>query len=160
MQQSFHFVMKNALLDFCPFELNFQSSITRADSDSHHITTRLVTSPPALGDDLSHVVNLSLRTAEGTKLLMLLVKSSIAAGQPHGTARLSRVGGIVKTYSALGELSGALVLAVAQQFDDAALVWGKTRDLTNDVADEGGALAEVTLHAGHARRWLARSDFL
>jgi len=65
-----------------------------------------------------------------------------------------------ETYPALGELSGALVLAVAQQFDDTALVWGKTGDLTDDVADKGGALAEVTLHARDAGRWLAGSDLL
>lgn len=75
-------------------------------------------------------------------------------------AWLSWLASDLKTYSALGELSRALVLAVAQQLDDAALVWGKTRDLTDDVADECGALAEVTLHAGNAGRWLARSDFL
>lgn len=31
------------------------------------------------------------------------------------------------TYSLLCELSGALVLAVAEEFDDAALVWGETK---------------------------------
>jgi len=53
------------------------------------MTIRLVTSPPALGDDLGHVVNLSLRTAEGTKLFVLLVKDFLAEGQPHDTAGLS-----------------------------------------------------------------------
>jgi len=33
-------------------------------------TTRLVTRPPALGDDLGHLVHLSLRTAEGTEPLL------------------------------------------------------------------------------------------
>jgi len=68
---------ENALLDFDPFEFHFQSSIVPRRIDSCHITTsRLVTCPPALGDDLGHVVNLSLRAAEGTKLVMLLVRCS------------------------------------------------------------------------------------
>jgi len=54
----------------------------------------LVTSPPALSDDLGHLVHLSLRTAE----------------RPEPPLR---------------ELSRALVLAVAEKFDDTALVWCK-----------------------------------
>jgi hypothetical protein len=53
-----------------------------------------------------------------------------------------------KTYSLLGELAGTLVLGVAEQLDAAALVGGETGDLLDDVADERGALAQVTLGAG------------
>lgn len=49
------------------------------------------------------------------------------------------------THSLLGQLAGTLVLAVAQQLNDAALVGGETSNLLNDVTDEGGALAQVTL---------------
>ena len=66
----------------------------------------------------------------------------------------------LSTHPSLGELSRALVLAVAEQFDDAALVGSEARDFLDHVADEGGALAEVTFHARHARGWLARRDFL
>lgn len=51
-----------------------------------------MTSSPALSDDLGHLVNLSLRTAEGAESL-------------------------------LSQLAGALVLGVAEEFDDAALIW-------------------------------------
>ena len=56
------------------------------------VTCCLVTSSPALSDDLGHLVNLSLRTAESTESLLC-------------------------------ELSGTLVLAVTEKFDDAALIW-------------------------------------
>jgi hypothetical protein len=31
-----------------------------------------------------------------------------------------------KTYPPLGQLTGTLVLAVSEQFDDSALIWGET----------------------------------
>jgi hypothetical protein len=67
-----------------------------------------VTSPSRLGNDLGHLVHLSLRAAERTEPL-------------------------------LRQLAGALVLAVPQQFDDAALIGGETRDFADDLADELGA---------------------
>jgi hypothetical protein len=44
----------------------------------------------------------------------------------------------------LGQLARALVLAVAQQFNDAALVRGEAGNLLDNVPDESGALAQVT----------------
>ena len=70
-----------------------------------------MTSSPGLGDDLGHLVNLSLCTAEGTKLSLVSV------------LRIKQKG--VMSYSSLRELSGALVLAVTEEFDDTALVWGE-----------------------------------
>ena len=52
-----------------------------------------------------------------------------------------------KTYSLLGQLPRALVLGVSEQFDDAALVGGKTGDFADDITHERGALAEVALGA-------------
>ena len=60
-----------------PLPLNHRHSVTR---------------PPALRNDLGHLVNLSLRAAE-------------------------------RPESLLRQLSRALVLAVTEEFDDAALVW-------------------------------------
>lgn len=77
-------------------------------------------------------------------------------------------------YLLLGELAGTLVLAVAEEFDDAALIGSKavavrleppkpskrnscqTREnvpsnLLDKVTDESGALAEVALGAAHTR---------
>ena len=51
----------------------------------------LVTRPPAVSDDLGHLIHLSLRTSE-------------------------------RSESLLRELTGTLVLAVAEKFDDTALV--------------------------------------
>jgi len=73
-----------------------------------------VASPPRLGNDLGHLIHLSLRTSKRTKSL-------------------------------LRQLARTLVLAVPQQFDDAALVGCKTGDFADDVADELGALREATL---------------
>lgn len=64
------------------------------------------------------------------------------------TGVLGGIGRVGKTYSLLGELAGTLVLGVAEQLDAAALVGGETGDLLDDVADERGALAQVTLGAG------------
>jgi hypothetical protein len=57
------------------------------------------------------------------------------------------------THPLLGQLARALVLAVAQQLDHAALVGGQAGDLPDDLAHEGGAFAEVALGAADA--WLA-----
>lgn len=51
----------------------------------------------------------------------------------------------VKTYALLSELAGTLVLGVAQQLNDAALVGSETDDLLGDFADEGGATRALTL---------------
>jgi len=125
----------------------------RVLSSNRQYHAHLVTGPPALRDDLGHLVHLSLRTAECPEPL-------------------------------LRKLSRALVLAVAEKFDDAALVWGETafvlrsvcaqimchafqdsslnvpRNFLDNVPDECGPLAEVTLHARHTRLGLAWGDFL
>lgn len=109
---------------------------------------------PALSNDLGHLVDLSLRTAESTESLLC-------------------------------ELARALVLAVAEEFDDAALVgceavgwWLVHRpypgevsccgcgsgnvpsNLLDNVSNESGSLAEMSLHARHSWLWLPGSDFL
>ena len=94
------------------------SPVTHTHTHTHHIliflhipdkeVLHLVTSPPRLGNDLGHLVHLSLRTAK-------------------------------RTESLLRQLARALVLAVPQQFDDAALIWGKARDFADNLADELGA---------------------
>ena len=110
----------------------------------------LVLGPPALSDDLGHLVNLSLRAAECAEPL-------------------------------LRELSRTLVLAVAEEFDDAALVWCEATvgamlvvywdkfriskgcvpsDLLDDVPNECGSLAQVSLHARDTRLRLAWGDLL
>lgn len=120
-----------------------------------------MTGSPALSDDLCHLVDLALGTAESSESLLC-------------------------------ELAGALVLAVSEEFDNAALVWceavggeeacqclfirgiGRSsdgrglacmesdipRDLLDNIPDESSALAEVTLHARHARLHCAGGDFL
>jgi hypothetical protein len=67
----------------------------RRSVQPHPQSSCLVTSPPALGNDLGHLVHLSLRTPERPEPL-------------------------------LRQLPRALVLAVPQEFDDAALVGGET----------------------------------
>lgn len=53
------------------------------------------------------------------------------------------------TESLLGELTGTLVLGVAEQLNDSALVGGKASNLLDDLTDESGALAQVTLGSGN-----------
>jgi hypothetical protein len=67
---------------------------------------------------------------------------------------------VVKTYSLLCQLSRALVLGVSEQLDNAALIGSKAGDLTNNVADERCALAELTLLAGDADGCCDGSDLL
>lgn len=45
------------------------------------------------------------------------------------------------TEALLGKLTGTLILAVAEQLDDSALIGGKTSNLLDDLTDESGALA-------------------
>jgi len=60
----------------------------------------------------------------------------------------------------LRELAGTLVLGVAEQLNDTALVGSKTGNLLDNVADEGGALAHLALGAGDARLDDASGGFL
>jgi hypothetical protein len=53
------------------------------------------------------------------------------------------------TESLLGELTGTLVLGVAEQLNDSALVGSKASNLLDDLTDESSALAQVTLGSGN-----------
>lgn len=55
-----------------------------------------------------------------------------------------------KTYSLLRELTSTLVLSVSQEFDDTALIGGKTDNLAGDLTDESGAAGGLTLGAADA----------
>ena len=83
----------------------------------------LVTSTARLGDDLGHLVDLRLSTAEGTELWMTRSVRVSSCGWGRAGA----------TDSLLGQLAGALVLGVAQQLDHTALVGGKAGDLLDDI---------------------------
>lgn len=61
-----------------------------------------------------------------------------------------RLGTAESTELLLGELTGTLVLGVAEQFNDAALIGSETSNLLDKVTDEGSALAKVTLGAANA----------
>lgn len=52
-----------------------------------------------------------------------------------------------RTYPLLSELTGALVLSVSQEFDDTALIGGKTDNLAGDLTDEGSAAGRLALGA-------------
>jgi hypothetical protein len=52
-----------------------------------------------------------------------------------------------QTYPLLGELASPLILGVPQEFDDAALIRGKTGDLADNVADKGSAAGGTALGA-------------
>lgn len=45
----------------------------------------------------------------------------------------------------LGELTGALVLGVTQQLNNATLVWGEAGDLADDVPHKRSALGDLAL---------------
>lgn len=64
------------------------------------------------------------------------------------------------THPLLCQLAGALVLAVAQQLNNTALVGSEASNLLDDVADESGALAQVALGAGHTGLDNAGGGFL
>merc|ERR1712225_73344 len=49
------------------------------------------------------------------------------------------------SYSLLCELAGTLVLGVAEEFDDTALVWCESRNLLHDLPNKLGALASLSL---------------
>lgn len=66
----------------------------------------------------------------------------------------------IKTYALLSDLSGTLILRVAEQLNHAALIRGETSDLLDDAADEGGAAGEVALGAGDAGALLDLLGFL
>lgn len=71
----------------------------------------LVAGTAGLSDDAVHVLNLRLGTAEGAEL-----KKTTC--QRRSKLESSRI----KSYLLLRELTGTLILAVAEEFDDAALV--------------------------------------
>jgi hypothetical protein len=80
----------------------------------------LVTSSSGLSNHALQLVDLRLGTTESTELVIqrqLLL-------DPHAVPEAGRKGG--RTYPLLSQLTGTLVLAVAEEFDDTTLVWGKT----------------------------------
>ena len=93
-------------------------TMQKTPSFRHRLVARR---PPGLRDDLGHLVHLSLRAAEGAELRALVIAErkpslGIPSSWPAGT-KVSTVPQIrEKPY-----LSGALVLAVAQQFNDTPL---------------------------------------
>ena len=97
-----------------------------------------------LGDDALHLLDLALGAGEGSELERVVLAFFFLAwmgASPWG----GEVASDIYPYPLLGELTGALVLAVAEELDDAALVGGEAGDLLDDVADESGALAQVAL---------------
>jgi hypothetical protein len=56
----------------------------------------------------------------------------------------------LETYALLSELAGTLVLGVAQEFDDAALVGSEADNLLGDLADESGAAGRLANGAADA----------
>ena len=75
----------------------------------------LVTRPSGLRNHTLEFINLPLRSAESPKLLVSAIHS---------------LGGILHagTYSSFCQLSGALVLAIPEKFDDTAFVRSQTED--------------------------------
>lgn len=58
-----------------------------------------------------------------------------------------------KTYPLLRKLTGPLVLSVSQEFNDTALIGGKTDNFTGDLADEGSAAGRLALAAADLGLW-------
>lgn len=52
-----------------------------------------------------------------------------------------------RTYPLLSELTSTLVLSVSQEFDDTALIGGKTDNLTSDVTNKGSTAGGLALGA-------------
>lgn len=110
-----------------------------------------MTRSPALSDDLGHLVDLSLGTAEGTESLL---------GQLSRTLVLAVTEKFDDTALVWGEAVEAVVLAGGHL---SVLVWascGVPRNLLHDIPNESSPLAQVALHARDTRLWLARGDFL
>jgi len=93
-----------------------------------------MTRTPRLGDDLGHLVNLSLGTAEGTELCCVSEGSQLCVCVLRVGGRLRWVV-VGETYPLLRETTGTLVLGVAEEFDDALLVGGKAEQLLAGCAD-------------------------
>lgn len=53
------------------------------------------------------------------------------------------------TEALLSELTGTLVLGVSQELNDAALIGGKTNDLTGNLTDERSAAGRLALGAAN-----------
>lgn len=74
-----------------------------------------------------------------------LVTSAAGLGDDAGELLNLRLGAGEGSEALLGELTGTLVLGVAEEFNDAALIGSEASNLLDNVADESGALAQVTL---------------
>lgn len=79
-----------------------------------------MSSSPGAGDDVGHLLDLGLGTTESSELKRE-VSTSTKEGEGRRWVR-------PRTYSLLCELTGALILGVAEKFNDTALVRGETVD--------------------------------
>ena len=80
----------------------------------------LVTSSPRLGNHTLQLIDLRLGTTESTELSPTV---RLLLNDHHLPEEEQEKG---NTYPLLGQLAGTLILAVSEQFDDTALIWGKT----------------------------------
>jgi len=88
------------------------------------------------------------------------VTSATGLGDVVGHLVNLSLGATEGTKSSLCELAGTLVLGVTEKFNNATLVGSETSNLLDNVTDESGALAEVTLGAGNTDCGLAGGDLL
>lgn len=116
-------------------------------------------SSAGLGDNSLELIDLRLSATECTKLWGAV------------SASINSKPGRATTYSLLGQLTGTLVLAVTEEFDNATLIWCESvsielakfdslrqkgesvpRNLLDDLTNKSSTLAQVAL--GSADSWL------
>jgi hypothetical protein len=136
-----------------------------------------VTSATGLGDVVGHLVNLSLGATEGTKLCLVLAGVFPGwGGVGQGVLFSLRACGHACPWSC-GEvqqrdarrerdlenvslMSSRSSRQKSKRFSSSAGRWNVPSNLLDNVTDESGALAEVTLGAGYTDCGLAGGDLL
>lgn len=90
-------------------------------------------------------------SSSSTSSFLLLTSTSGTHLAQHGGHLLPlSLGAQVGAELPLGDLEGTLVLADLEELSDTLLVGGEAYDLADELAHEGGALAELALAGGGA----------
>lgn len=95
-----------------------------------------------------------------TLLLLLRSTGGTHLAQNAGHLLSLALGTQVSAEFPLGDLQSTLVLADLEQLRDTLLVGSESRDLADELADHGGALAELALVGGRALGDVALGDLV
>ena len=125
-----------------------------------HLKSIATKRTPISAQKSRHLDRIHAKRKSTASLLLLASTGSTHLAQYGGHLLSLALGTQVSAEFPLGDLEGALVLADLEQLSDALLVGREAGDLADELADQGGALAELAAGGGRALGDVALGDLV